>query len=111
MGKNRQAEMLQGTLELLILRMLRSGDQNGWDVMHRLRIVTGDVLSVTPGALYPALHRLEDRGLIASSWGATDNNRRAKFYRLTPTGRRQLAAERRTWARFSGAVETLLRKA
>ncbi|HTI36487.1 MAG TPA: PadR family transcriptional regulator [Vicinamibacterales bacterium] len=111
MGKNRQAEMLQGTLELLILRMLRSGEQNGWDVMHRLRIVTGDVLSVTPGALYPALHRLEDRGLIAASWGATENNRRAKFYRLTPSGRRQLAAERRTWTRFSGAVETLLRKA
>ena len=111
MGRNRQAEMLQGTLELLILRMLQSGEQNGWDVMHRLRIVTADVLSVTPGALYPALHRLEDRGLIAASWGATENNRRARFYRLTPAGRRQLAAERRTWARFSGAVETLLRKA
>ncbi|HWK10062.1 MAG TPA: PadR family transcriptional regulator [Vicinamibacterales bacterium] len=111
MGKNRQADMLQGTLELLILRMLQSGEQNGWDIMQRIRAVTSEVLSVTPGALYPALHRLEDRGLIAAAWGASHNNRRARFYRLTPAGRRQLAVERTTWARFSGAVEALLRNA
>jgi len=110
-GKNRQADMLQGTLELLVLRLLRSGEQNGWDIMQRLRVVTGDVLSVTPGSLYPALHRLEDRGFITAAWGASENNRRARFYRITSAGRRQLAVERRTWARFSGAVDALLRNA
>jgi PadR family transcriptional regulator, regulatory protein PadR len=69
------------------------------------------VLSVTPGALYPALHRLEDRGLVDAGWGASDNNRRAKFYSLTAAGRKQLQAERQTWARFTGAVDALLRDA
>ena len=110
MGKHK-ADLLQGTLELLVLRLLQSGELNGWDIMQRIRLVTGDVLSVTPGALYPALHRLEERGLVAAGWGASDNNRRAKFYSLTAAGRRQLQAERQTWARFTGAVEALLRDA
>src|ERR671932_1837544 len=104
-----KADLLQGTLELLVLRLLRPGALNGWDIMQRIRLVSGEVLSVTPGALYPALHRLEDRGLIAAEWGASENNRRAKFYRLTAAGRKQLEAERETWARFAGAVEAILR--
>src|ERR1041385_8581273 len=103
-----KADLLQGTLELLILRLLRSGALHGWDIMQRIQLVSGEVLSVTPGALYPALHRLEERGMISSVWGASENNRRAKFYKLTAAGRRQLEAERETWARFTGAVEAIL---
>jgi PadR family transcriptional regulator len=106
-----KAELLQGTLELLVLRLLGSGRLNGWDIMQRLHIVSGEILSVTPGALYPALHRLEERGLVSAAWGASDNNRKAKFYQLTTAGKRQLEAERKYWERFSGAVETILRKA
>ena len=109
--KRQKADLLQGTLELLVLRLLRSGALNGWDIMQRIQLVSGEVLSVTPGALYPALHRLEERGLISSEWGASENNRRAKFYRLTAAGRRQLEAERETWARFAGAIEAILRDA
>jgi transcriptional regulator len=104
-----KTDLLQGTLELLVLRILRSGRLNGWDVMQRIQLVSGDVLSVTPGSLYPALHRLEERGLISSEWGSSENNRRAKFYRLTTTGQKQLEAERKTWKRFTGAVELILR--
>ena len=101
----------QGTLELLILRLLRSGPLNGWDVMQRIRLVSGEVLTITPGALYPALHRLEGRELISAEWGASENNRQAKFYKLTAAGRRRLDAEREAWARFAGAVEAILRDA
>jgi transcriptional regulator len=111
MGGSKKAELLQGTLELLVLRLLQSGEMNGWDIMQRIRLVSQDVLSVTPGALYPALHRLEERGLVAAGWGASDNNRRAKFYSLTAAGRKQLQSQRQTWSRFSGAVEALLRDA
>lgn len=108
----RKTDLLkQGALELLILRLLRPGPLNGWDVMQRLRLVSGEVLSVTPGALYPALHRLEGRGLISAAWGASGNNRQAKFYKLTAAGRRRLDAEREEWARFAGAVEAVLRDA
>jgi PadR family transcriptional regulator PadR len=109
--KNQKTDLLQGTLELLVLRLLRSGALNGWDIMQRIQLVSGEVLSVTPGALYPALHRLEERGLIAAEWGASGNNRRAKFYKLTAAGRKQLEAERQTWVRFTGAVEAILRDA
>jgi transcriptional regulator len=111
MKKQKKTDLLQGTLELLVLRLLRSGQLNGWDIMQRIQLVSGEVLSVTPGALYPALHRLEERGLISSKWGPSENNRRAKFYELTPSGRKQLAAERESWVRFSGAVEAILRDA
>ena len=111
MKKQKKADLLQGTLELLVLRLLRSGQLNGWDIMQRIQLVSGEVLSVTPGALYPALHRLEERGLISSEWGESENNRRAKFYELTSTGRKQLEAERESWKRFSGAVEIILRDA
>ena len=111
MPRNKKADLLQGTLELLVLRMLQSGELNGWDIMQRIKLVTQDVLSVTPGALYPALHRLQERGLVSAGWGASDNNRRAKFYSLTAAGRKQLQAERQTWSRFTDAVEVLLRDA
>ena len=108
--KKQKADLLQGTLELLVLRLLRSGRFNGWDIMQRLQLVSGEVLSVTPGALYSALHRLEERGL-SSVWGPSENNRKAKFYELTARGRKQLEAERRQWERFSGAVALILRDA
>src|SRR5215210_2840077 len=112
MGLNKRTDLLQqGALELLVLRLLRSGALNGWDIMQRIHLVSGEVLSVTPGALYPAMHRLEERGLIKAEWGASENNRRAKFYRLTAAGRKQLEAERATWERFSGAVDAILRDA
>ncbi|HEX8180899.1 MAG TPA: PadR family transcriptional regulator [Pyrinomonadaceae bacterium] len=109
--KTQKADLLQGTLELLVLRLLRSGELNGWDIMQRIQLISGEVLSVTPGALYPALHRLEERGQIAAAWGTSENNRRAKFYKLTGAGRKQLEAERDTWTRFAGAVEAILRNA
>jgi len=112
MSRQKKSDLLkQGTLELLILRLLRAGPLNGWDIMQRIRVVSGEVLSVTPGALYPALHRLEERGLIAAEWTPSENNRRAKFYELTPAGRRQLETERETWERFAGAVDAILRDA
>jgi transcriptional regulator len=111
MGRNRTTDLLQGALELLVLRLLRSQPLNGWDIMHRLQLVSGDVLTVTAGSLYPALHRLEARGLVSASWTLSENNRRARVYRITAAGRRQLEAERETWQRFSGAVDTLLRNA
>ena len=101
----------QGTLELLILRLLSSGSLNGWDIMQRIQLASGEVLSVTPGALYPALHRLEARGLISALWRPSDNNRKAKFYGLTARGRKQLETQRREWERFSGAVNLIMKDA
>jgi len=109
--KKQKADLLQGTLELLLLRLLRSGPLNGWDIMQRLQLVSDEVLSVTPGALYPALHRLEDRELISASWGPSENNRKAKFYQLTTAGRKQLETQLKQWERFSGAVALVLRDA
>lgn len=109
--KKQKVDLLQGTLELIVLRLLRSGRLNGWDIMQRLQLVSGEVLSVTPGSLYPALHRLENRGLISAVWGSSENNRRAKFYELTANGRKQLEAECREWERFSGAVAIIIRDA
>ena len=112
MGTQKKSDTLkQGTLELLILRLLRPGSLNGWDIIQRIRVVSGEVLTITPGALYPALHRLEERGLITSEWTASENNRRAKFYGLTRAGRKQLEAESETWRRFAGAVDAILRDA
>ena len=98
----------QATLELLVLRLLRSGPLNGWEMMQRISVRSGDVLTVTPGSLYPALHRLEAAALIDAEWGASENNRRAKFYKLTAAGKKQLEAERQTWERFVGAVGAIL---
>jgi len=101
----------QGTLELLILRLLSSGSLNGWDIMQRIQLISGEVLTVTAGALYPALHRLEARGLISAVWKPSENNRKAKFYGLTVRGRKQLETQRKEWERFSGAVELILKDA
>ena len=110
--KKQQADLFkQGTLELLILRLLSSGNLNGWDIMQRMQLVSGDVLTVTAGALYPALHRLEARGLISAVWRPSENNRKAKFYGLTPRGRKQLEMQRKQWEQFSGAVALILRDA
>ena len=106
--KNIQTDLLQGTLDLLVLKTLQSGATHGWDIAQRIQQVSEDVLQVNQGSLYPALHRLEDRGLIASVWGASENNRRAKFYKLTAAGRRQLEEETETWRRFSWAVTRVL---
>jgi PadR family transcriptional regulator, regulatory protein PadR len=110
MGKNK-TDLLQGTLDLIVLKILQAGPTNGWDITQRIQVLSQDVLSVNYGSLYPALHRLEARGLITSEWGASGNNRRARFYRLTAAGRKQLAAERATWERFSAALELILRAA
>jgi PadR family transcriptional regulator len=107
--RDQKTELLQGTLDLLVLNLLQSGPANGWDMMQRIQLVSQDVLRVTPGSLYPALHRLEARGWIRSEWGASEKNRRAKYYALTAAGQRQLADERETWRRFSSAIEAILR--
>ncbi|MGE5246259.1 MAG: PadR family transcriptional regulator [Betaproteobacteria bacterium] len=106
--KGSKNDLLQGTLDLLILRTLASGDMHGWGIAQRLQQVSEDVLRVNQGSLYPALYRLEQQGWIASSWGDSDNNRRAKFYRLTRTGRAQLAEETANWERMAAAVGRVL---
>ena len=111
MGKKSKAELLAGTLDLIVLKMLQGGPANGWDITQRIQVLSEDVLRINYGSLYPALHRLEARGWITSEWGASDNNRRAKFYELTAAGRKQLEAERAIWDRFSGALEAILHKA
>lgn len=105
---NIQTELLQGTLDLLVLKTLQSGPTHGWDIAQRIQQISQEVLRVGQGSLYPALHRLEARGWIESEWGASDNNRRAKFYALTDEGRKRLAEETAIWERFVGAVSLIL---
>jgi transcriptional regulator len=107
--KKIQTDLLQGTLDLLVLRTLQSGPKHGWDIAQRIQQVSADVLRVGQGSLYPALHRLEAQGWITSAWGASENNRKARYYKLTSKGRRQLTAETETWRRFIGAVELILK--
>jgi PadR family transcriptional regulator PadR len=102
-------DLLQGTLDLLILQTLSWGPAHGYAVARWIERLTGDVLSIGEGSLYPALHRLEEREWIESEWRLSENNRRAKFYRLTSRGRQQLRAETATWARFVDAVGMVLR--
>jgi transcriptional regulator len=97
-------EILRGTLDLLILKAVNWGPTHGYGVARWIEQATRDVLQVEEGSLYPALHRLEARGWIAAHWGTSENNRRAKFYTLTPQGRAQLRVETATWTRFAGAV-------
>lgn len=104
-----RTELLQGTLEFLILRTLRLGDLHGWGISKRIRALSRDVLQINQGSLYPALYRLEERGLIDSYWGISPEGRNAKFYRLTESGRAQLAEERASWRAFAGAVEAVLK--
>jgi PadR family transcriptional regulator PadR len=104
----RSLDLLQGTLDLLVLKTLSWGPAHGYSVARWIQDVTGDVLHVEEGSLYPALHRLEKRGWIDSEWGLSENNRRAKFYRLTARGRQQLRSETSTWGVFVDAVAKVL---
>lgn len=106
--KNRRADMLQGTLDLLILHALSLGPMHGWGVSQRIRELSRDVLQVNQGSLYPALHRLEYRGLVQAEWGSSENNRRAKIYALTSQGESKLGVELRDWQRFVQAMQWVL---
>jgi PadR family transcriptional regulator, regulatory protein PadR len=115
MGRRRkndtQGDMLTGTLDLLILRTLGAGPAHGLQIAQNIERRSDDVLLVEQGSLYPALYRLESRKWIAADWGTSDTNRRAKFYRLTPAGRRQLVAEESRWRQLARAVGRVLRPA
>jgi transcriptional regulator len=104
-------DLPQGTLDLLILRTLALGPQHGWAISERIHQVSSKVLQVQQGSLYPALHRLERRGWIKAHWGASENNRRAKFYELTRSGRKQLETEEVEWKRLAAAVAQILETA
>ncbi len=101
---NEEGSLLQGTLDMLILKTLTRGAMHGYAITESIQQISDNLLRVEEGALYPALHRLELRAWLASEWGVSEKNRRAKYYRLTPAGRKQLAAESAAWHRLSGAV-------
>ncbi len=103
-----EADLLQGTLDLLILKTVAIGAAHGHTIAHAIERQSEDVLQIEHGSLYPALHRLEQQGLIAAEWGNSENNRQAKFYELTKIGRKQLAEETRNWERLSTAVARVL---
>ena len=109
MGK--PSDLLQGTLDLLILRSLALQPLHGWAIAQRIELCSGKVLLVQQGSLYPALHRMEEQGWITAEWGESENNRRAKFYSLTPEGQARLEHERKQWERLSGAVHLVLEQA
>jgi len=106
-----RGEMLQGTLDLLILRTLTAGPAHGHTIAHVIEHQSDEVLQVEHGSLYPALHRLEDRGWITSSWGTSEHNRRARYYRITPAGRRQLREQTTRWEAIVRAINQVLRPA
>jgi transcriptional regulator len=113
MGRSRRSpdarlELLQGTLDMLILRTLQWGPQHGYGISHAIRAQSSDVLQVETGSLYPALHRLEERGWVRAEWGQSDANQRAKYYRLTPEGRKQLSRERDRWTQLVDAVGRIM---
>jgi len=110
MGDDRMA-LPQGTLDLLILRTLALEPQHGWAISERVQQISNEVLQIPQGSLYPALHRLERRGWIKAKWGTSDSNRRAKYYELTPRGRRQLQAGQTAWRKMTAAVATVLQQA
>jgi transcriptional regulator len=104
-------DLLQGTLDMLILRALQSGPMHGWAVSERIQQISRDVLCVNQGSLYPALHRLEHQGSIKAEWGISELGRRARFYRLTAAGRKQLELETDQWARLTAAIGRVLEMA
>jgi PadR family transcriptional regulator, regulatory protein PadR len=106
---SKPSDLVQGTLNVLVLKMLALEPLHGWALSQRLKQVSDDVLQVSEGSLYPALHKLEQAGWIAAEWKATENNRRAKFYSLTRAGRKQLAKEAADWSRLSSAISEVLR--
>ncbi len=101
-------ELPQGTLDLLILRTLSLGPQHGWAISERVQQLSSEALRIQQGSLYPALHRLDRRGLIKANWGTTENNRRAKYYELSKKGRAQLEVEKEAWAKLTAAVAQVL---
>jgi transcriptional regulator len=106
--KSAKIDLLQGTLDLIVLKLLRAGPANGWQLTQSIQAISRGVLDVNYGSLYPALRRLEARGWVNAQWAASENNRRARFYQLTPAGRRQLDAERVAWERFAEALGLIL---
>ena len=104
-------DLPQGTLDLLILRTVALGPQHGWAISERIQRISSDVLRIQQGSLYPALHRLERRGWIKAKWGASENNRRAKYYELTKAGRKQLEVEESAWRKLTAAVGQVLETA
>src|SRR6476659_5503199 len=107
----KQTDLLQGTLDMLILRVLNRGEMHGWGIADRIEQLSKSVLSVGEGSLYPALYRLQDQGWIESEWGVSDNNRKAKYYRLTKAGRKQLEVENVGWERMCLAIRQVMRSA
>jgi len=105
----KQADLMQGTLEMLILKAVSLGKLHGYGVLLRIQQISGEQLVIQQGSLYPALYRLEHEGAIKSEWGESDNNRRAKYYSLTPVGRKQLAAETEKWNRMASIIGMILR--
>ncbi len=105
---NHKADLLQGTLDLLILKSLQAEPMHGFGLAVRIGQLSKDMLTVEQGSLYPALYRLEEQGWIKAEWGVSDNNRKAKFYTLTPTGRKQLQVEEQDWAKLSTAINLVL---
>jgi transcriptional regulator len=109
--RNETGTLVQGTLDMLVLKTLAQGAMHGYAIAEFIQETSNDVLRVEEGALYPALHRLELRGLLASEWGVSENNRRAKYYRLTGAGRKQLAAESERWSRMTSAIALIMETA
>lgn len=103
-------DLLQGTLDMLILRAVATEPLHGWAIAQRIQTVSENVLQIGQGSLYPALHRLEYKGWIRAEWGASENNRKARFYALTATGRKQLNAELTNWTRLTGAINLVLQE-
>jgi transcriptional regulator len=108
-GYKTRVDLLQGTLDLIILQTLRWGPQHGYGISHAINAASHDAFKVETGSLYPALHRLEKRGWVASEWRVSENKQRAKYYKLTAAGRRQLAAEQSRWTQFVEAMASLLK--
>jgi len=103
-----KVELVQGTLDLIILRLLRAGPANGWDLTNAIQATTRGVLDVNYGSVYPTLRRLEAKGYVAGKWGISENNRRARYYDLTPSGLKQLEVEKSEWVRFTRALDLIL---
>ena len=101
-------DLLQGTLDMLILKALGAEPQHGWAIAQRIQLISENVLQIGQGSLYPALHRLEYKGWIRAQWGASENNRKARYYSLTATGRRHLESELHNWVRLTGAINLVL---
>lgn len=106
-----RSDLLQGTLEMLILKTLTGAPMHGYGIARKIQLLTGDVLKIEEGSLYPALHRMSKRGLLCARWGVSENNRRAKYYTLTAVGAKQLEVEAASWQRFAAAIASVMQTA